>query len=207
MLTFCAVFKDEALTIRPVLNLARDLGLPMCIVVQESQDGTLQIVQEYTGNIIMHPAQSPEESKDEVMDRVNSDWTFWLDADEYPSTGMINFVRDFNPNQFPTNDSFKFPRINYIDGYHIEANQGKDEQFRILKSSIRWYPKEQGRRIHIHPKVINPWLAPFPLYHYRDIEKIERQTARWNELEPKTAEACNQYLAKVKEELWKAKQK
>lgn len=202
MMTFCAVLKDEAKVMRPILNLARDMGMLMCLAVQKSEDGTMQIAQEYTGNILVHPSQSPEESKDAIMETVTTDWTFWLDADEYPSLALINFVKDFNPSYFH-HDSIKFPRLNYIDGYHIEANQGKDEQYRVMRSSVRWMPKEQGRRIHIFPLVQNPMSLPYPIYHYRSLEKIRRQTERWNSLEPQTADACTKYLKDVEEALWK----
>jgi hypothetical protein len=70
-----------------------------------------------------------------------------------------------------------------------------------MKPSVRWNPKLQGQRIHINPIVKNPIYLEYPIYHNRTLDKIEKSTRRWNELEPKTEKACNDYLKRVKQEL------
>ena len=81
-ITFCGVYWNEAQTVRRVLDWAKGFFADMVIAVQISNDGTEQICAEYTPNILYHPAQSPEESKDEIMSLVKAPWAFWLDADE-----------------------------------------------------------------------------------------------------------------------------
>lgn len=199
--TFCAVFRNEAPRVRYVLDWASRMFSDIIIVVQKSEDGTEDICREYTENVFSHPAQSPEESKDFIMERVKTPWTFWLDADEFPSKELEYQLMIFGLKDYDEYDSISYKRRNYINGFIIEANEGEDRQFRALRSNVRWDPKSQGRRIHINPLVKNPLNANAILYHHRTLEKIEKSTKRWNELEPQTKEACDLYLKKVKEEL------
>lgn len=199
-MTFCGVFRNEALNVRRVLDIAKELEMEIKVVVQESEDATLSICKEY-GEVFEHPAQSPEASKDFLIQQVKPGWTFWLDADEVPSLPLIEFVSSFNEETFAKWDGIIVRRINYINGLHIEENTGVDWQFRLLKSTVRWDIENQPYTIHINPVVPDSkrfTLKGFPLYHHRSLEKIERTTKRWNELEPRTAEYCNDYLRKVK---------
>jgi hypothetical protein len=183
------------------MDLAQSLFRQVVIVVQKSDDDTMKICCDYPAELITRPAESPEESKDFIMEQVRTPWTFWLDADEFPSLDTIEYLQTFDPYTLAGYDAVSFVRVNYIDGLIIEGGQGEDHQFRLIRSDVRWNPKSQGRRIHIHPIVRNPKHLTKVIYHHRSLEKVERQTLRWNELEKQTEQACNDYLKKVKEEL------
>ena len=200
-LTFCGIYRNEANNVRRVLDIGSSLCEQMVIGVQKSDDDTLNICKEYpTAKVIEFSDKlAPEECRDEIISQVKTRWTFWLDADELPSIDLILMLEHAD---LPiSSDAIKFPRINYINGKHIEANQGVDEQFRLIRSDVRWNPKQQGRRCHIYPLVKNPVSLPFPIYHHRTLEKIEATTKRWNELEPQTEYECNLYLTQVKQRL------
>jgi hypothetical protein len=203
-ITFCAVLRNEAQRCRYVLDLATELFSHIVIAVQDGDDETLQICQEYPAELIRRPAESPEESKDYIMAEVKTQWTFWLDADEFPSLDLIKYLDTFYSDTLVGYDAMSFLRINYIDGLIIEGGQGEDRQFRLIRSDVRWNPKVQGRRIHIHPQIKYPLLSQKKIYHHRSFDKVKKQTQRWNELEESTRGACDQYVAKVEEELkWK----
>lgn len=205
-ITFCAVYRNEAQRVRISLDFARSFFSNIILVVQNSEDGTLSICREYTGNIIERPSESPEESKDFIMEKVITPWTFWLDADEIPSQSVIRYLETFDPLLVLNHDAISFNRINYIDGYAIDGGQGNDVQFRMMRKDVRWKTKERGKRIHIHPIVDYPLKIERDIYHHRTLEKVEKLTERWNNLEPQTKGVCDQYLKKVKEELaWKTK--
>jgi len=183
------------------LDFANEMFSRKIIVVQESDDDTLKICQDYPAKIIQRPSESPEESKDYIMEQVETPWTFWLDADEVPSISTISFLEMFDPLLMEDKDAVSFRRINYIDGFTIVGGQENDRQFRMLRKDVRWKPKEQGRRIHIHPLVKNPYISQRCIFHHRTLEKVERQTERWNSLEPQTKDVCDKYVADVKKEL------
>lgn len=200
-ITFCAVLRNEEINARRILDIGSKLCRRMVIAVQESDDNTLKICQDYPATIIQRPSESPEESRDFIMEQVKTPWTFWLDADEFPSLSVINTIERFEPWLIAGSDAMSFVRINYVNGITVTGGQDKDKQFRLLKSDVRWNPKQQGRRIHIYPQVKNPIHSDKEIYHYRTLEKIKRQTERWNELEKSTQKACNDYVTKIEEEL------
>jgi hypothetical protein len=204
-ITFCGVFRNEAQRVRYVLDIAKRICGNMVLVVQKSEDATRTICSEYTDNIIDRPPESPEISKDFIMEKCPTTWTFWLDADEIPSLELIDFVKNFDTIKYQDFDAIRFPRINYIEGYRIEANESEDEQYRMMKNSVRWNAVARGQIIHIHPAIKAPMFMDLPLFHHRSLEKIEKSTERWNELEPKTKPMCNAYLSKVKEHLSNSK--
>lgn len=200
-ITFCGVFRNEAPRIRQILDFAQKMFPEMILAVQQSDDATLQICKEYTSNIIERPSESPEESKDFVMEQVKTPWTLWFDADEFPSVNLIHFFERITPADLFNVDAVSFVRINYIDGLIINGNQGEDRQFRLIRKDVRWDPKTQGKRIHIHPLVKKPKMSDHLFYHHRTLQKIKDQTKRWNELESQTKEACDKYVKDVEAEL------
>jgi len=205
-LTFCGVFRNEAPRVRHVLDIVSKLCTELVIVVQESEDATEQICREYTDNVFAHPPQSPEESKDFILEKVQTPWTLWFDADEIPSLELIRYIETFNPKNVEGYDGLAFPRVNYVDGLIVTGGQGKNApQFRMLRKDVRWKPELQGGRIHIHPLVYHRLDVNKPLYHIRTLEKVKKQTERWNELQPGLAEVCNKYVEEVEKELCQIK--
>lgn len=207
IITFCAVFRNEASRCRYVLDLVKSLFDNIIIAVQESDDETLQICREYTDNIIVRHSEGPEESKDFIMEQVKTPWTFWLDADEFPSLSMIRMLEQVDPAVLFGYDSVSFIRTNYIDGLIIEGGQGIDRQYRMMRSDVRWNTKAQGKVIHIHPLVKKTLESDLIIYHHRTLEKVKRMTERWNSLEPKSVNDCNLYVKNVEKEICQKKSK
>jgi hypothetical protein len=201
-ITFCGVYWNEAQNVRRVLDWAKGFFADIIIAVQTSDDGTEQICAEYTTNILHHPPQSPEESKDEIMSLVKTPWAFWLDADEFPSKELMEELVNFNPDNFKQFDSIGFPRINYVDGFRIQVDPDQtDRQWKLLKNTVRWNVKKQSAKIHIPPMVYYKVASNSPIYHYRSFEKVDKRTDRWNELEIKTKPFCDKYRDDVRKEL------
>lgn len=200
-ITFCAVYKDEAPRIRYSLDLARKLFDNMIIAVQKSDDATLQICQEYTQNILNRPVEPPELSKDFIMKEIKTEWMFYLDADEFPSLGVIRYLEMVEHTNLYGYDSVSFIRINYINGLAIEGNQGVDRQFRLLNRNVRWDCLKQGRFAHIHPLVTHTKQSDLVIYHHRTLDKIKAQTEVWNKYSPSTKPECDKYVKDVEAEL------
>lgn len=200
-ITFCAIYRNEASRMRLDLDWASKMFDNMIIGVQQSDDATLEIAKEYTKNIILRPSESPEESKDFIMEKVKTHWTFWLDADEFPSVSLMRWLETLSFFDLTSYDSVSFLRVNYIDGLIIEGGQGIDKQFRMMIKHVRWNTKLQGKRIHIHPIVRNTLQSNLVIFHHRSLQKIKDQTERWNQLEPLTKEACDKYVKDVEKEL------
>ncbi|MEM4267007.1 MAG: hypothetical protein QW404_03050, partial [Candidatus Nanoarchaeia archaeon] len=73
-LSFNGVFRNEAVRVRGILDQIKYICAKskIFIVVQESQDHTLKICKEYTDNVFEMPAQSPEECRDFLADKVKT---------------------------------------------------------------------------------------------------------------------------------------
>ena len=126
--------------------------------------------------------------KNSVIENSTGDYVFHIDADEYPSDGLLEYVKPIlEANDI---DLIWVPRVNTVDGIteqHIQqwgwrvSDAGwvnyPDYQSRIFKNSpeIRWKSKVHERIFgaetfsHLPPNEI------LSLYHPKTIDKQEKQ--------------------------------
>ena len=126
--------------------------------------------------------------KNSVIENSTGDYVFHIDADEYPSDGLLEYVKPIlEANDI---DLIWVPRVNTVDGIteqHIQqwgwrvSDAGwvnyPDYQSRIFKNSpeIRWKSKVHERIFgaqtfsHLTPNEI------LSLYHPKTIDKQEKQ--------------------------------
>ena len=126
--------------------------------------------------------------KNSVIENSKGDYVFHIDADEYPSDGLLEYVKPIlEANDI---DLIWVPRVNTVDGIteqHIQqwgwrvSDAGwvnyPDYQSRIFKNSpeIRWKSKVHER---IHGAQTFSHLPPnetLSLYHPKTIDKQEKQ--------------------------------
>ena len=126
--------------------------------------------------------------KNSVIENSKGDYVFHIDADEYPSDGLLEYVKPIlEANDI---DLIWVPRVNTVDGIteqHIQqwgwrvSEAGwvnyPDYQSRIFKNSpeIRWKSKVHER---IHGAQTFSHLPPnetLSLYHPKTIDKQEKQ--------------------------------
>ena len=126
--------------------------------------------------------------KNSVIENSTGDYIFHIDADEYPSDGLLEYVKPIlEANDI---DLIWVPRVNTVDGIteqHIQqwgwrvSEAGwvnyPDYQSRIFKNSpeIRWKSKVHER---IHGAQTFSHLPPnetLSLYHPKTIDKQEKQ--------------------------------
>lgn len=133
--------------------------------------------------------------KNKLNSYCSGDYIFQIDADEYPSTTLIQNISEILSMNEP--DLILVPRVNTVDGLteqHIQKwgwNVNKhgwvnwpDPQFRIYKNNgdIRWENR-------VHEKIVGnktistlPWDEAFALYHPKDIKRQEKQNAYYETL-------------------------
>ena len=126
--------------------------------------------------------------KNSVIENSKGDYVFHIDADEYPSDGLLEYVKPIlEANDI---DLIWVPRVNTVNGIteqHIQqwgwrvSEAGwvnyPDYQSRIFKNSpeIRWQSKVHER---IHGAQTYAHLPPheeLSLYHPKTIDKQEKQ--------------------------------
>ena len=133
--------------------------------------------------------------KNSVIENSKGDYVFHIDADEYPSDGLLEYVKPIlEANDI---DLIWVPRVNTVDGIteqHIQqwgwrvSQAGwvnyPDYQSRIFKNSpeIRWKSKVHER---IHGAQTFSHLPPnetLSLYHPKTIDKQEKQNNFYSKL-------------------------
>ena len=133
--------------------------------------------------------------KNSVIENSKGDYVFHIDADEYPSDGLLEYVKPIlKANDI---DLIWVPRVNTVDGIteqHIQqwgwrvSDAGwvnyPDYQSRIFKNSpeIRWKSKVHER---IHGAQTFSHLPPnetLSLYHPKTIDKQEEQNNFYSKL-------------------------
>lgn len=174
------------------------------IIVQIDEHNTTEDVKGYLNHIniqfelekisfhrIFHSLKGDFASfKNHLLDHCKKDYIFFIDADEYPSEMVLQFLPMVLENNINI-DVFLLPRVNKVEGItqeHInkwnwqldEENRinWPDYQMRIVRNAnnIKWSGKvheriEGFKTISIFPKDNEDWV----LYHPKNIERQERQ--------------------------------
>ena len=126
--------------------------------------------------------------KNSVIENSTGDYIFHIDADEYPSDGLLEYVKPIlEANDI---DLIWVPRVNTVDGIteqHIQqwgwrvSEAGwvnyPDYQSRIFKNSpeIRWKSKVHERIFGAETFSHLPPNETLSLYHPKTIDKQEKQ--------------------------------
>ena len=126
--------------------------------------------------------------KNSVIENSTGDYIFHIDADEYPSDGLLEYVKPIlEANDI---DLIWVPRVNTVDGIteqHIQqwgwrvSDAGwvnyPDYQSRIFKNSpeIRWKSKVHERIFGAQTFSHLPPNETLSLYHPKTIDKQEKQ--------------------------------
>ena len=126
--------------------------------------------------------------KNSVIENSTGDYVFHIDADEYPSDGLLEYVKPIlEANDI---DLIWVPRVNTVDGIteqHIQqwgwrvSDAGwvnyPDYQSRIFKNSpeIRWKSKVHERIFGAQTFSHLPPNETMSLYHPKTIDKQEKQ--------------------------------
>ena len=126
--------------------------------------------------------------KNSVIENSTGDYVFHIDADEYPSDGLLEYVKPIlEANDI---DLIWVPRVNTVDGIteqHIQqwgwrvSDAGwvnyPDYQSRIFKNTpeLRWQNKVHERIMGAKNYSHLPPNESLSLYHPKTIEKQEKQ--------------------------------
>ena len=133
--------------------------------------------------------------KNSVIENSTGDYIFHIDADEYPSDGLLEYVKPIlEANDI---DLIWVPRVNTVDGIteqHIQqwgwrvSDAGwinyPDYQSRIFKNSpeIRWKSKVHERIFGAETFSHLPPNETLSLYHPKTIDKQEEQNNFYSKL-------------------------
>lgn len=170
-----------------VLTLNEEQKLPNCLTsltwVDElvvfdscSSDRTCDIAREHGARVIQLPFENYAAQRNAALQAVQSDWVFFVDADERASPDLEREIRDVIRDSVPV--GWWVPRHNYIFGkLTLNAGWYPDYQLRLLRIGYAQYEPER----HVHELVKLRGSSAYlnhPLVHlnYTTVrEFIERQ--------------------------------
>jgi len=113
-ITFGLVVYNEQDLIRRCLESVKDFADEIILVHDgDCTDKTLDITREYTEKIYVRPRQGGSDPhRIFIMQQAKNDWVFMIDADEFLSEGLKNFLKNATLNQIFGAYSFKWPLWN-----------------------------------------------------------------------------------------------
>jgi (heptosyl)LPS beta-1,4-glucosyltransferase len=114
-----------------------------------SQDRTVEIAQESGATVVQHLFQNFAQQRNAALDTVDSDWVFFIDADERATPELAAEVR--RAIQDESRAGWWVPRHNYIFGRVIRhAGWYPDYQLRLLRhGQARYDPKREVHELVI----------------------------------------------------------
>jgi hypothetical protein len=133
--------------------------------------------------------------KNELSKQATGDYIFQIDADEIPNKFLVENLHNILENN--ESDIILVPRVNYVRGItpqHLQAwgwkqnEQGwvqwPDHQWRIYKNipEIKWKNKLHEVLDGFKTYANLPELEEYALYHYKSIERQEKQNNYYNTL-------------------------
>jgi glycosyltransferase involved in cell wall biosynthesis len=166
------------------------------VVDSGSQDRTLAIAHEFTGQVFQEPWPGFARQKNLAQDKARGPWILNIDADERVTPKLKEEILSIIP-KGPSYAGYKIPRKNYFCGQWIRHGGWYPNH------QLRLYLKEEGafaqREVH-EQVVINGRVgtlkAPLEHFTYDSISDYLKRMDRYSELSAK------QYLAEGKKVSW-----
>jgi glycosyltransferase involved in cell wall biosynthesis len=134
------------------------------------------------------------EQKNYLTSLCTGDYIFQIDADELPTEYLINSLSEILESN-PECEVYLVPRVNTVEGLtqeHIQKwgwnvnEKGwvnfPDYQWRIYKNDpkIKWINKVHEKLSGFTAHALFPAVEDFALYHFKDIERQEKQNDYYN---------------------------
>jgi glycosyltransferase involved in cell wall biosynthesis len=185
---------DEEELLPAALQHARAIGDEVVVVVQQSEDRTLEIALEGADIVLEQPRMgSCEFSRREGMAACTGDWVLQLDADENLSAFGQVVLRDLLTNPEPV--VYALRRLTTVDGALLEDAM----QYRLIRPED-WDGVHNLMHSSLHPRegvrIVGVGGPPF-IEHFKTSEKQQRDWARYakwgylkTEVRPELAEVA-----------------
>ncbi len=160
-LTAIILTKNEA---RHVVPCIESLAWADEVVVFDSfsDDETVELAQNAGARVIQHPFENFSQQRNAALDMIESDWVFFVDADERATPAVGDEIRQAI--QREDVNGWWSPRHNYIFGRLIQgAGYFPDYQMRLLRSGCGRYERPASEIVALEGA--DDYLTQ-PLIHY-----------------------------------------
>ena len=167
-ITLFLITRNEADKLAKCLNSAKDI-VDEIVVVDDSQDNTAQIAQQFGARVVTHPFEGFTAQKNFALRQVKTEWALSLDADEVLTPQLAQEIRQAVENT--PFDGFELTRVNCFLGQRMQHGGLKEEHIlRLVRT-----PKAQYEGGLVHEKLCVQGQTArlknvFMHYSYNDIE-------------------------------------
>ncbi len=150
-----------------------------------SQDRTVELAQEAGAMVLQHPFQNFAQQRNAALEAVDTDWVFFVDADERVTPELAAEVRCAIQDE--SHSGWWVPRHNYIFGQVIRhAGWYPDYQLRLLRHGKAHYdPKREVHEIVILDGEAGYLENPLIHYNYDNLAQFIERQSRYTDYEAK----------------------
>ena len=183
-ITLFLITRNEADKLAKCLNSAKDI-VDEIVVVDDSQDNTAQIAQQFGARVVTHPFEGFTAQKNFALRQVKTEWALSLDADEVLTPQLAQEIRQAVENT--PFDGFELTRVNCFLGQRMQHGGLKEEHIlRLVRT-----PKAQYEGGLVHEKLCVQGQTArlknvFMHYSYNDIETYFEKFNKYTTLAAQT---------------------
>lgn len=148
-----------------------------------SQDGTVEMARESGAKVLQHPFRNFAQQRNAALDAVDSDWVFFVDADERATPELAAEIR--RAIQDESRSGWWVPRHNYIFGRVIRhAGWYPDHQLRLLRQGqARYDPRREVHELVILDGEVGYLENPLIHYNYDTLAQFVERQNRYTDYE------------------------
>lgn len=188
MLTVCILTYNEEKHIGRALSEISKLSCEYEVLIVDSQssDKTIEIAQRYRNvRIIENEFKDFASQRNYWIHHAHWEWVFMLDADEYPSNKLIEWLSESRYQEDNQTFAWNIPRKNYFLGSELR-HTFPDFQKRVFRKDGAEYTRS------VHEQLTHSWGAKnlgtnLNLEHWPEI-KLNKWLAKLNDYTDKEAE-------------------
>lgn len=182
--SFVGVFHDDPVRVERLLDHVRPWFTNLVIGVQTdapSDDATLAVVRGVADDVLVEPvAGFAEPTLNRLLDRVTTEWSFVISADERPDVRLLDAIADMtyladHGDDYSTLDGFWIRFVSSIDGIDYPTEQ--DNHLRLFRTRLGW-----PATMHSRPPAMNAAFWPAAqgiVRHERSLDEMCRDYLRY----------------------------
>ena len=148
-----------------------------------SRDGTVEIARGLSATVFQHPFQNFAQKRNAALDVVDTDWVFFVGADERATPELASEIR--RAIQDESRSGWWVPRHNYIFGRVIRhAGWYPDYQLRLLRhGQARYDPRREVHELVILDGDEGYLENPLIHYNYANLAQFVERQHRYTDYE------------------------
>ena len=144
-----------------------------------SEDRTVELAQMFGATVLQHPFRNYADQRNAALEQVESDWIFFVDADERATPELGEEIRRVIGQEDKA--GWWVPRRNYIWGKWIKhAGWSPDHQLRLLRrDKARYDPAREVHEVVVLEGAEGYLQNPLTHYNYQTIGQFLRKQERY----------------------------